>query len=66
MAGFRKRLAVSFLALRRSLERRRGLIVAIQHDPADFDVCFKLQQEILEEDEDAEETENAPGSYCPL
>jgi len=62
MAVFRKRLASSFVALQRSLERRRDLIAALQHDLADFDVRLRLQGEFLEEDDEDEEATDATGT----
>jgi superfamily II DNA/RNA helicase len=54
MAVFRKRLASSFAAFQKSLERRRDLIVAIQRDLSDVDERLQ-QQHIFEEDEEEDD-----------
>jgi hypothetical protein len=55
MAVFRKRLASSFAAFQKSLERRRDLIAAIQHDLADLDERLQEQQKIFEEDDEEDD-----------
>jgi ERCC4-related helicase len=52
MAVFRKRLASSFAAFRRSLERRRDLIAAVQQDLAVMDEAGLLAQTLSEGEED--------------
>ncbi len=53
MAVFRKRLASSFAAFRLSLERRRDLLEAVQHELAGMDEAARLGQTLAEgEDED--------------
>ena len=54
MAVFRKRLASSFAAFHKSLERRRDLIAAIQRDLSDVDERLQ-QQHIFEEDEEEDD-----------
>jgi SNF2 family DNA or RNA helicase len=61
MAVFRKRLASSFCALRKSLERRRDLIAVIQSDLDAIDEAEQLGQ-ILGEDEDEEDEVDVPAS----
>jgi superfamily II DNA or RNA helicase len=51
MAVFRKRLASCFYALRRSLERRRDLVAAVQQDLAALDAAEEWQLELAEEEE---------------
>jgi ERCC4-related helicase len=55
MAVFRKRLASSFRAFQRSLERRHDLIVAIQRDLFRLEVQLDLQRAFFEEEEEEEE-----------
>lgn len=55
MAVFRKRLASSFAAFQKSLERRRDLIAAIQQDLADLDERLQEQQKIFEEDDEEDD-----------
>lgn len=55
MAVFRKRLASSFAAFQKSLERRRDLIAAIQHDLADLDERLQEHQKIFEEDDEEDD-----------
>src|SRR5262249_28844565 len=62
MAVFRKRLASSFYALQRSLERRRDLILAIQHDLDTLDEYLEATHRMLEEDEDDDEDDLDVGS----
>src|SRR2546425_1392160 len=57
MAVFRKRLASCFVAFRRSLERRRDLIAAIQQGLSDFDAQRDLQEEVTEEEDEDFDTE---------
>jgi SNF2 family DNA or RNA helicase len=57
MAVFRKRLASSFAAFRKSLERRRDLITSIQHDLSDLDEHLQEQKRSFEEDEEEEDDE---------
>jgi superfamily II DNA or RNA helicase len=57
MAVFRKRLASSFFAFQRSLERRRDLIAAIQGNLADLDRRLQLQEQDLKEDEGEDDDE---------
>jgi superfamily II DNA or RNA helicase len=54
MAVFRKRLASCFYSFRRSLERRRDLIAAVQQDIAALAATGEWRQE-LDEEEDEEE-----------
>ena len=60
MSATRKRLASSFVAFQKSLQRRRDLIVAIQHDLADLDSRLQAQQKALEEDEDEDDEDPDP------
>src|SRR5262249_20593949 len=55
MAVFRKRLASCFVAFQRSLERRRGLITAIQQSLADVDAQRELPTDVYEDDEDEDD-----------
>ena len=55
MAVFRKRLASSFAAFQKSLERRRDLIAAIQRDLSDVDERLQQQQKLFEEDEEEDD-----------
>ena len=55
MAVFRKRLASSFAAFQKSLERRRDLIEAIERDLSEFEVQIKSQRDLYSEDEDDED-----------
>ncbi len=55
MAVFRKRLASSFAAFQKSLERRRNLITAIQQDLFDLDERLQEQQRTFEEDEEEDD-----------
>jgi superfamily II DNA or RNA helicase len=57
MAVFRKRLASCFYSFRRSLERRRDLIAAVQHDIAALEATRGWQQELIEEEEDDAEVD---------
>jgi len=59
MAVFRKRLASSFSAFRKSLERRRGLVAAVQRDLSAIDEAKRLQQ-TLGEGEDEEDDVDVP------
>jgi ERCC4-related helicase len=59
MAVFRKRLASSFAAFRKSLERRRGLIAAVQRDLAVMDEAAQFQQAMSEGEEDDDEIDVA-------
>jgi hypothetical protein len=59
MAVFRKRLASSFAAFRRSLERRRDLIAAIQRDLAVMVEASQFQQVMSEDEEDDDEVDAA-------
>ncbi len=52
MAVFRKRLASSFAAFRKSLERRRDLVAAVQQDLAVMDEAELLKQTLSEGEED--------------
>jgi ERCC4-related helicase len=61
MAVFRKRLASCFYAFRRSLERRRDLIAAVQQGLATLDVAGGWQQDLPEEEDD-EETVDVSGA----
>ncbi|HXH09642.1 MAG TPA: helicase-related protein [Alphaproteobacteria bacterium] len=55
MAVFRKRLASSFAAFQKSLERRRDLIAAIQQDLVDLDERLQEQQKMFEEDDEEDD-----------
>jgi hypothetical protein len=55
MAVFRKRLASSFAAFQKSLERRRDLIAAIQHDLSDLDERLQEQKKTFEEDDEEDD-----------
>jgi len=55
MAVFRKRLASSFAAFQKSLERRRDLIEAIERDFSEFEVQIKSQRDSYGEDEEDDE-----------
>ena len=55
MAVFRKRLASSFAAFRKSLERRRDLVAAVQQDLAVMDEAELLEQTLTEGEEDDED-----------
>jgi hypothetical protein len=57
MAVFRKRLSSCFYAFRRSLERRRDLIAAVQQDLADLDAATELTNALAEEDEEESEVD---------
>ena len=57
MAVFRKRLASSFYSFRRSLERRRDLIAAIQTDLSRLDEELERERQLLDEEDDEEEDE---------
>ncbi len=59
MAVFRKRLASSFAAFRKSLERRRDLITAVQRDLAVMDEAAQFQQTMSEGEEDDDEVDAA-------
>jgi Helicase conserved C-terminal domain len=59
LAVFRKRLASSFAAFRKSLERRRALITAIQQDLSALDERLPEEERIFEEDEADDETDVA-------
>jgi ERCC4-related helicase len=59
MAVFRKRLASSFFAFRKSLERRRDLIAAVQRDLAVMDEAAQFQQAMSEGEEDDDEVDAA-------
>jgi superfamily II DNA or RNA helicase len=59
MAVFRKRLASSFAAFRKSLERRRDLITAVQRDLAVMDEAAQFQQVMSEGEEDDDEVDAA-------
>jgi hypothetical protein len=59
MAVFRKRLASSFAAFQKSLERRRDLITAIQQDLSALDERLQEEERIFEEDEADDETDVA-------
>jgi ERCC4-related helicase len=59
MAVFRKRLASSFAAFRKSLERRRDLIAAVQRDLSVMDEAEQFQQTMSEGEEDDEEIDAA-------
>ncbi|WP_169978690.1 SNF2-related protein [Tautonia rosea] len=59
MAVFRKRLASSFAAFRKSLERRRDLIAAVQRDLAVMDEAAQFQRTMSEGEEDEDEAEAA-------
>jgi ERCC4-related helicase len=59
MAVFRKRLASSFAAFRKSLERRRDLIAAVQRDLAVMDEATQFQQAMSEGEEDDDEVDAA-------
>ena len=52
MAVFRKRLASCFYSFRRSLERRRDLIAAVQQEIATQAAASEWQQELNEEEEE--------------
>ena len=55
MAVFRKRLSSSFVALQRSLERRRAIIESVQSAVTADEVRRALLQEVQEEPEEAED-----------
>jgi len=57
MAVFRKRLASSFYSFRRSLERRRDLIAAIQNDLSRIDAELEQERQLLDEEEDEDDDE---------
>ena len=57
MAVFRKRLASSFYSFRRSLERRRDLIAAIQTDLSRLDEELERERQLLDEEDDEEDDE---------
>jgi ERCC4-related helicase len=57
MAVFRKRLASSFAAFQKSLERRRDLITAIQQDLSDLDERLQEEKKAFEEEEEEEDDE---------
>jgi hypothetical protein len=59
MAVFRKRLASSFAAFRKSLERRRDLIAAVQRDLAVMDEAAEFQRAMSEGEEDDDEADAA-------
>jgi hypothetical protein len=59
MAVFRKRLASSFAAFQKSLERRRDLIAAIQQDLSALDERLAEEERIFEEDEADDEMDVA-------
>jgi ERCC4-related helicase len=59
MAVFRKRLASSFAAFRKSLERRRDLIAAVQRDLTAMDEAAQFQQAMSEGEEDDDEGDAA-------
>jgi ERCC4-related helicase len=59
MAVFRKRLASSFIAFQKSLDRRRDLIIAIQQDLSALDERLPEEERIFEEDEADDETDVA-------
>jgi ERCC4-related helicase len=59
MAVFRKRLASSFASFRKSLERRRDLIAAVQRDLAVMDEAAQFQQAMSEGEEDDDEVDAA-------
>src|SRR5207244_1593838 len=46
-----------FTAFQRSLERRRDVIAAIQHELSDLDSRLQQQETLLEEDEDEDDDE---------
>ena len=52
MAVFRKRLASSFAAFQKSLERRRDLIEAIERDISEFEAQIRSQSDWYREEED--------------
>jgi len=52
MAVFRKRLASSFVAFRKSLERRRDLIAAVQRDLAVLDEARQFEMALSEAEDD--------------
>jgi ERCC4-related helicase len=58
MAVFRKRLASSFAAFQKSLERRRDLIAAIQQDLSALDERIHDEERIFEEDEADDEADD--------
>jgi ERCC4-related helicase len=57
MAVFRKRLASSFASFRKSLERRRDLVAAVQRDLAVMDEAAHFQQAMSEGEEDDDEVD---------
>ena len=57
MAVFRKRLASSFEAFQKSLERRRQFIESAQNEISELDVRLLQPDFLSEEDEDDEETD---------
>ncbi len=57
MAVFRKRLASSFAAFRKSLERRRDLVAAVQRDLAVMDEAAQFQRAMNEGEEDDDEVD---------
>src|SRR5262249_38499448 len=54
MAVFRKRLASCFYSFRRSLERRRDLIAAVQQDISALEAAGEWQQDLVEEEDEEE------------